>query len=88
MTINGIISSEPLHAEDRIKFTLACDDTNRQVFCVTELDFGQFGPVNQGDHITLTGATVNDALSGHECYFCADSINPVGKGSHRVLSRI
>jgi hypothetical protein len=87
MSINGIISSDPVHAEDRIKFTLHCDYTDRMFFCVTELDFGQFPEVKQGDHVTLTGATVVDAISGKECYFCADSIHPFGKTSRIALAR-
>jgi hypothetical protein len=87
MSINGVISSEPLNAEDRIKFTVHCDQTNRSIFCVTELDFGQFPAIKEGDHVTLTGATVKDAISGNDCYFCADSIHPFGKGSRMAMSR-
>ncbi len=86
MSVNGIISSEPVHTEDRIKFTLTLDETHRQLFCVTELDFGQFNPVNQGDHVSLTGTMVQESFEGKDGYFCADSINPVLKGGRRVLS--
>jgi hypothetical protein len=83
MSIRGFISSEPVYAESRIKFKLLSEDTHREVVCLTELDFGQFGPINQGDHVVLTGATVQENLEGHENYFCADSINAVPKGGVR-----
>jgi hypothetical protein len=86
MSIHGIISSEPLHADSRIKFTLTSDETLREVLCLTELDFGQFGPINRGDHVALTGATVHENLDEHESYFCADSVNPFAKAGRRILS--
>ena len=88
MTINGQIASDPVSAENRIKFVLTNDDTMRPLYCMTELDFGQFGPINRGDSVTLTGAMVLESLDGYDNYFCADSINPAGKGARRTVSHI
>jgi hypothetical protein len=85
MSINGVVTSEPVYANSRIKFTLACDETRREVFCVTELEFGQFGPVSRGDHVSLTGTMAHDNLEGHES-FCADSITPIVKNGRRIAS--
>jgi hypothetical protein len=86
MIIHGIIASEPVCIDNRIKFHLTADQTNQSVACLTELDFGQFNPMSKGDHVTLTGTTIQESLDGHESYFCTDSVHPFGKGPRWAMA--
>lgn len=87
MIITGIISSQPAHTDNRIKFTLRRDDTRQEIRCLTELDFGQFAPLNQGDHVVLTGAMADEKSTGHEDCFVAVGINPMRAAGNQFASR-
>ena len=86
MSIVGIISSPPARIEDRLHFTLRRDDSGQKLQCATELDFGQFPSIKEGDHVVLTGMMEEGQADGQAGSFIADSLNPFQRPGRRLAS--
>ena len=71
--MKGIVQSEPRAADDkRITFVLFCEDTKRNISCMSSLRFDAL-TIKRGDEVTLVGWWANDLSTGQAGCFVFDA---------------